>query len=305
MSLFLLSSDNAYQNLLRKDAEAAAARHEVALTIISADNDPNLQALRIREAIQLPADKRPDAILVAPVNEAWLAPEAQAAAELGVGWVLLNRHGSYLPDLRRAHPKLPLFSVYVDQYQIGHIQGRQFKILLPDGGNLLYVQGPLAATSAERRLAGMREELASTGITVNNVPSDWTSLGAQRVTKSWSQSIGTGHSQSYLVGAQNDDMALGALEALQHLSNTLGQPELASIPVTGCDGTPSFGQRLVSECKLAATVVIPSTAGRAVDAIAMALNTGRPCHRGIELKVASFPPLEELAPRARPTVKRE
>jgi ABC-type sugar transport system substrate-binding protein len=299
MSLFLLSSDNAYQNLLRRDAEAAAARHEVALTILSADNDANRQAHEIRQVIQQPADKRPEAILVAPSNEAKLSTEAREAAKLGIAWALLNRSGTYVQDLRREFPKLSAFNVYADQYQVGHIQGKQFTQLLQEGGHLFYVQGPVAASSAERRLAGVREELASTQLTLDIFQADWTSAGAQQVAQYFGQSIEIGSAKRYVVGAQNDDMALGVRQVLEQLSNTGGRHELRDIAVTGCDGAPLFGQRMVDECTLAATVVIPPTAGRAVDAIALALNTGRPHRRDIVLKVASYPPLDELTQRSR------
>jgi len=35
-----------------------------------------------------------------------------------------------------------MFSITVDQYEIGRIQGRQFRALLPDGGMGLYITGP-------------------------------------------------------------------------------------------------------------------------------------------------------------------
>ena len=298
LHLFLLSADNAYQNLLRGDAEAAASRHEVALTVHSADNDAQRQAQQIRDALKLPADVRPDAILVAPPNEAKLATEAREAAKLGVGWALLNRSSTHIQDLRREFPNRSLFCVYADQYQIGHIQGKQFACLLPTGGHLFYLQGPVAASSAERRLAGVREELASTSITMNVFQADWTSAGAQRAAQFFSQSLGNSTPVNAVIGAQNDDMALGALAALKQLTETTERPEVATIPVTGCDGAPEFGQRMVDAGTIAATVVIPPTAGRAVDALALALNTHRPHHRDIVLMVASYPPLEELTRRS-------
>ena len=67
------------------------------------------------------------------------------------------------------------------------------------------------------------------------------------------------------------------------------------VPVTGCDGSPSFGQRLVMTGELAATVVIPPVAGRAVDEIVSMLDKGRPPHAEIVIEVSSYPGLEVVA----------
>ena len=66
--------------------------------------------------------------------------------------------------------------------------------------------------------------------------------------------------------------------------------------ITGCDGLPEGGQRLVREGGLAATVITPSNAGPAVDLIAEGLRTQRPIPAEVTLKPASFPDLGALGP---------
>jgi hypothetical protein len=104
-----------------------------------------------------------------------------------------------------------------------------------------------------------------------------------------------------VIGAQNDTMAQGAYKALLEEATSQGRPELLGIRLTGCDGVADYGQALVRDGLLVATVVIPSTAGIAVDTLAAALH-GRPQRFDVSLPVSSFPDLGELAARARRSV---
>ena len=112
--------------------------------------------------------------------------------------------------------------------------------------------------------------------------------------RSWIQTVDLADLPKCLVGAQNDNMAVGAKQALASEADARGQPEVAKVRVTGCDGLPGYGRRLVQEGMLAATVVIPPTAGRAVDEVASALAGAAQPPEEIVLGVSSFPPLEQL-----------
>ena len=92
--------------------------------------------------------------MVETVTGEGLERVARNAADAGVGWVLLNRRVTYLDELRSTHPALPLSTVGTDQAEVGRIQGRQLRALLPGGGPVLYVQGPPDTSVAQERLAG-------------------------------------------------------------------------------------------------------------------------------------------------------
>ena len=49
----------------------------------------------------------------------------------------------------------PVFAVSADNGDVGQIQGRQLAALLPNGGSVLYIQGPSGSTATEQRAAGM------------------------------------------------------------------------------------------------------------------------------------------------------
>jgi ABC-type sugar transport system substrate-binding protein len=238
------------------------------------------------------------AVLVSPVREFALLTVAHEAARARIGWVLLNRWNESLLRLRGEFPELPIFAVNPDQYQVGSIQGHQFRALLPEGGELLYIQGPLGTSSAHGRFAGLQDVIAGAPIRVVTFNSDWSIDGGEEATREWLRIFGGRPLPVCVVGAQNDVMAMGARKALLN-GTTEHQRTLASrVPVTGCDGSPSYGRRLVIAGELAATVVIPPVAGTAVDEIAAMLEKRKSPQAEIVVKVSSYPELSAVS-RAR------
>jgi ABC-type sugar transport system substrate-binding protein len=294
IALFLQNAANDYQCLLRDDCQATAIRRDLLLTVHSADNDGEVQLRQIRTVLASPRSQWPTAILVTPVREVGLRAVAHEATSQGIGWVSLNRWSDYLLELRRDFPRVPVFSVTADQTEVGRIQGQQLRCLLGDTGEVVYIQGPLGTSSAQKRTAGLRQELERCpDIRLVSFNSDWSSEGGERVMGDWIHIFPRGKLPRFVVGAQNDSMASGARRALLQWAET--EDKMASISLTGCDGTPAFGQRLVKEGKLTATVVIPSVGGRAIEELASVLAGGRPSSAEIVVSVSSYPTLEMLA----------
>jgi ABC-type sugar transport system substrate-binding protein len=292
IALFLLSNDNDYQRLLEEDCLAASRRRNSTLRVFSANTDHDTQERQIRTALALPAAQRPTVLLVCPVREASLRTVAREAAAQGIAWVLLNRWSDYVLALRTEFPNVPIFSVSPDQHEIGRIQARQFRLLLPSGGELLYIRGPLGASSAQRRFSAMQEELAGLPFKVTAINSDWTYDGGQRAMQEWIQIFRRQTFPEFLVGAQNDSMAMGARQALLEWASA-GQRAVEHVRFTGCDGLASYGQRQVSDGELVATVVVPSVAGRAIDEL-VSTAPGRAPSAEILLRVTSYPDLPTL-----------
>jgi ABC-type sugar transport system substrate-binding protein len=298
IALFLLSSDNDYQRLLEEDCLAAARRRNISVRVFSANADHDTQERQIRAALALPATQRPTVLLVCPVREASLHIVAREAVAQSIGWVLLNRWSDYLLVLREEFPQVPVFAVSPDQYEIGRIQARQFRLLSPLGGELVYIRGPLGASSAQRRFSAMQEELEGSPFNVSAINSDWTGDGGELAMKEWLQVFRRGTVPKFLVGAQNDSMALGARRALFNWATSAKQT-IEHVRFTGCDGLTAHGQRWVSDGQLAATIVVPSVAARAVDEMATMLEHGRAPAAEILLRVASHPDLQLLGRAAR------
>jgi ribose transport system substrate-binding protein len=299
VALFLRTLANDYQDRLREDCLAAAGRRGYAVSVFSADNDPDRQAHQIRACLTDQSKERPGVILVSPVRETTLLMAAYEAARAGVGWVVLNRSSEYLPELRRAFPEVPLFCVNCDQIEVGRIQGQQFKILLPTGGELLYVQGPILTSSAQRRLLGLQQILKGTRIKMSNFSADWSLEGGELAARCWAQGFRHRELPPCVIGAQNDSMAMGARKAFMDEAEARQRPDLARIRITGCDGTPGYGQRLVGQRQLTATVVIPSVAGRAVDELTAFLERRHVPAAEVVLEVSPYPDWKTLETMAR------
>jgi ribose transport system substrate-binding protein len=293
--LFLRAVGNEYQELVREDCRAAALRHGLVVREINAQNEAGRQVQQIRDCLQGPESLRPRAILVSPVEESGLRGLARDAARLGIGWVSLNRACDYLADLRREFPAVPLFSVHPDQEQVGRIQAHQLRVLLPAGGHVAYIQGPLATTSAKQRAASLRSGLVGTDIELSSFSADWSVEGGRQAAKSWLALVGSTKVESCVVAAQNDSMAYGARVALVEAAVQQGGVALTKVPILGCDGAPAYGHRLVLEKTLSATVIIPSPASRAIDELVAVLAGWRPPASDICLSVSSFPELAVLA----------
>jgi ABC-type sugar transport system substrate-binding protein len=286
---------NDYQDLLREDCLAAARRHDLAVDVFTADSDAEKQLRQIRDVLEAPEARRPRGVLVSPVRESLLFTVAHRAAKLGVGWVLLNRFSEQLVDLRKEFPEIPIFSVNPDQVRIGRIQARQFKILLPGGGEVFYLQGPYGTSSAHRRFEGAQGELAGSPIKLVPFNSDWSIEGGERTVRDWLRIFDGRDLPDCVIGAQNDNMAMGARMALMKGPHHDFRTVSGKISITGCDGSPRFGLPLVKAGELTATVVIPPVAGIAVDQLVKALAGKRMPPAEIVVEVSSYPDLPRLA----------
>ena len=152
--LSLLTQDSDYQVEQAASAEEAARNLGVGLRVIYADNDSILQSQQILRFIQCEPELRPDGIIVEPVGGTGLPQVAKATVESGVGWVVLNCEVAYVKQLRQSS-SAPVFAVAADNQEVGHIQARQFAAMLPEGGSVLYIQGPSDTDTAKLRMAGM------------------------------------------------------------------------------------------------------------------------------------------------------
>jgi ABC-type sugar transport system substrate-binding protein len=303
MALCLADDTNEYQQLLKEDALATANRLNIQLDVYSADDKVTQQIRQIYECLQRPVAERPQAILTMAVRGSSLGRVTREVLQQGIGWLSLNRRMDEFADLRRDFANLPICLVSPDQHEIGRIQGRQFRILLPEGGRILYVQGEATSTSAQYRLEGMREAIEKHNLEVKSVlDGNWTAEDAERVIGNWLRIVMSGKSQIDLIGCQNDAMAMGAVKALKTVAEHLRRPEIARIPVTGCDGVRSFGQKLVNQGVLAATVIMPSTGGTAVELMARALGQGKQLTAEILLPAVSYPAEDAFGQRLRKLV---
>ena len=291
----LTNNDNDYQIEQAAATEEAARRLGISAQIIYAGNDAITQSTQLLQAIQAPQQDRPSAILFEPVGSTALPQVARAAVSAGIGWAVLNREASYVPELRILK-KAPVFTISVDHVEIGRIQGRQFAALLPKGGSVLYVQGPSENSAAKERTQGMLETKPA-NIQVTALKGQWTEESAQKAVRSWLKLTTSQKAIVDLIGAQDDSMAIGARKAFQEVLNEADRDRWLRLPFTGCDGLPKTGQAWVRSGLLAATVFSPPNTGLAIEMLLQNIQYGKELQERALVAPSSIPALNELHPK--------
>jgi ribose transport system substrate-binding protein len=146
----LTNNENDYQQEQASAAEKAARRLGVDLQIVHANSDAVTQSQQLLHFIQGSAASRPDAIVFEPAGGTGFPQVARAAVAADIGWVILNHEADYLGQLRQSC-HVPVFAISSDHGEIGKIQGKQFAELLPQGGSILYIEGPANSSAAHER----------------------------------------------------------------------------------------------------------------------------------------------------------
>jgi len=293
--LSLITRDNDYQLEQAAAGQQAASRLGVDLQTLFADNDAIKQSTQILNVIQ--NSERPDAILVEPASRTGFPKVAHAAVSAGTAWVVLNSEADYLNDLR-AGAKVPAFSVSADNQQVGRIQGQQLAALLPRGGSVLYLQGPTSSSVVAQRATGMLET-KPTDVSIKTLKSvDWTEDGGCHAVSSWLRLSTSRNDVINAVQAQNDFLALGARRAIEQETSGQDRENRMKLPFLGVDGLVRTGQAWVKQGSLTATVIVPPTAGQALEILLQGMRAGiQPPERTL-VGCHSFPEPKVLASKA-------
>jgi ribose transport system substrate-binding protein len=290
----LITKDNDYQREQAASAKAAAGEFGVDVEIVYAENDAITQSTQLLKAIQTDATHRPNAIIVEPLGATPFPKVASTAAGAGIGWAVINREADYTAQLRQAFSS-PVFSVSVDQTEVGRIQGKQIANLLPRGGSVLYIQGPSVSSVSRQRLEGLRETVQSS-VQLINLRGKWTEESGYQAVSSWMKLMRAQKSRIDVICAQNDVMAMGAKKAVKELVNEMDRDLFLGIPVTGCDGVPSTGQAWVRTGDLTATVIVPPCCGKAIGLMTRALQSKTKPAEHTFTTPEAFPPINSLKP---------
>jgi ABC-type sugar transport system substrate-binding protein len=292
--LALPTDDNDYQVEQAVAAEVAARQHGITLKIIYSGNDGIQQSQQLLEVIQS-ASTKPDAIVFEPAGSTSLPQVARAAASSGLGWVILNREADYVAELRRTH-KVPVFVITSNHREIGKVQGLQIGALVPEGGSILYIQGPAGSDAAQQRTEGMQHAKPA-NVQVRMLRAQWTEGSAYQTVSAWLRLSTSRESQVQAIVAQDDSMAVGAKKAFQEIAEVDLRKRWLAVPFTGCDGLPKTGQAWVRSGQLAATVVVPPNTGLAIEMLAKAAQANVLPPEKTFTETRSFPTIEELKVR--------
>ena len=228
----------------------------------AADNDPAAQIAAVRDFI----NQGVDAIVIAPIVEDGWDDVLQEAADAGIPVVLEDRTVTAPDDLYASW-------VGLDFRKEGVTAGTWAAENFGDTPtNMVVLEGTTGSAPANERAAGFDEAIEGTDIEkIDSQTGDFTRDGGKKVMEGFLQKYGVDGID--LVYAHNDDMALGAIEAIEAAGAVPGEDiKIISIDAVKdgmlalIDGKINF----IVECnpllgELAAGIVEDVLAGESVD----------------------------------------
>lgn len=249
-----LADSDAWLKTLETDFQTeAAADPSLEIKLADANGDISKQLDQIDNFIA----QKVNAIVILPVDYDGIVPAVEKANAAGIPVICLAiaSHGGNYYYVGSSHT------------DAGKLQGRFMHDALPKDAKIVYLQGTLGLYHSNERLAGFTEALNRPDVTVLAQQSaDYDRAKGMATTEDWIQSF----PQIDGVVAANDQMALGAREALQAagrqgvlIAGVDGMPDmLAAI----ADGTASFSvfQNAAAQAKAAVVVIGKIRAGAEV-----------------------------------------
>ncbi|CUX56087.1 substrate-binding domain-containing protein [Agrobacterium deltaense] len=207
---------------------------EVAITVFDGKYDPLVQDNQIDTAIT----QRFDAIIMAPFDLEASAPSIDKAAEAKIPVIV-----SALKTASKNYTS----SIIVDDRAGGKIIAEEMAKRLPNGGNLVLMEGPIGQSAQIERRAGVDAGMAEhTNLKLLiDKSGNWSRAEGQALMENW---ISAYPNKINGVLAENDEMALGAIEAMK-----AANLDLSKIPVIAIDGIPD-GKRAVANGEMAVTL---------------------------------------------------
>lgn len=285
-----LPGENNYLREQEAAAKSAAQRLGLDLRVINAKSDPVTQSQQLLEIVQT-ASARPDAIVVEPVNNQGLPRVAEAAVAAGIGWVISNALVDYLEALRK-NAKAPVFGVSQDHPEVGRMQGRQIRTILPHGGAILYLRGPATNFLAAQRSDALESELGI-NIQFKSLKIQWTAESAYNSVTSWLRLSTVHANDTQLIAAQNTDFILAAKRAFEDNTSGDERKKWLALPYCGVS-VPSQAKQLVDSGTLTAAIVTPVTLDKALEILVRHLQTRSQPQQQTFVKAWSEPSLDDL-----------
>lgn len=231
--------DDGFQMRILDEARATAGANNVKLTALDAREKVDQQ---LRHIDQLLADGA-NALLVVPVDTSKVDGIVAAAAKAKVPLVFVNRN-----PYRGERPPDDCFVICSDARVEGETQMNYAGPKIGSMGHVVILQGLLANEATQSRTAGVRDvisqsypELAITAETTGY----WQREMARVIMVEWIKAYGRDKIDAVL--SNNDEMALGALDALEAAG-------IRDVLVMGVDAIPD-ALEAVKSGRMAGTVL--------------------------------------------------
>ncbi len=246
-------SDQFVKNIADAINARAAQLPEVDLIMADARGDVNTQLSQVENFVA----QHVNAVIL----------NAQDAAGLGSAVDLCNQAGIPIIECNTLTTNTN-YTVYVgsDDVDAGKIQGEFVAKLLKGQGNIVILHGPMGQSGEIKRRQGLQIALLDKypGVHVlAEQTANWKRDQAMSITEDWLQRF----PNINVICAQNDDMAMGALAAVEAAG------KLGKIAVVGVDAIPDALQAIKSG-KMACTVFQDSR-GQGAGAVDVALKLAK------------------------------
>lgn len=226
--------DDLWLTILR-DAitEYAATQEGVELIMVDSKEDVATQLGQVENFVT----QGVDAIILIPPNTDATDPATKLATDAGIPLVYVNRKPANLPE--------GVYYVGSDSIIAGRLQMEWLAEQLGGKGSCVLMNGNLSQEAAQMRTAGVKEIVAQNPDIqiIKEDTANWSRAEGLALMENW---LSTGD-QIDCVAANNDEMAIGALQAIE-AAGKLGQ-----ILVGGVDASPD-ALAMMDEGKLNVTV---------------------------------------------------
>lgn len=213
--------NDTFQTYLIEAAQEYANDNGITLNVVDAQNDVVKQQDQVRDFIT----QGVDAILVLIIDTSSAAPITAAAQQANVPLIYVNTN----PYPKGNVPK-GVYYVGSIEREAGEMQAEYIGKLMGGKGKACILQGQLVHEGAVQRTEGVESKLAETYPNIKVLakqPANWQKDQAMNVTENWLTAF---NNDIQAIFANNDEMALGAVNALQ----AVGKKDTF---VIGIDGT--------------------------------------------------------------------
>ena len=202
----------------KEGAEKVAQANNVDLRWVSANQDVNTQISQIQQFI----NQKVDVIIIAAVNSSTLGPQIEAAKAAGIPVVATNMvlFGKEAEDL--------VSYVGPNDVGAGEQEAKHLIDAIGGQGGVVVMQGEIGYSAEADRTKGIKNVLEKNpGVKVLAMQTGhWDRIQGYNLMQDWLSKFGPDIKG---VIAENDDMAIGAIQALKDKG--------MSVPVTAIDGS--------------------------------------------------------------------
>lgn len=206
----------------------------VEVTVFDGKYDPLVQSNQVDNAIT----QQFNAIIMAPFDLEASAPAIDRAVEAKIPVIV-----SALKTASKNYTS----SIIVNDQEGGKIIAEELAKRLPNGGNVVLMEGPIGQSAQIERRAGVDAGLAAHPNLklLADKSGNWSRAEGQALMENWLLAY---PGQINAVLAENDEMALGAIEAMKS-----GGVDLKATPVLAIDGIPD-AKRAVQSGEMAVSL---------------------------------------------------